>query len=102
MKRLTRSFEWRRRGSETVAPSTALRAVPLPRCAGADAGSAAATEFKFGATYLQSLIGAGLAGAGRAAAATGADGGDEGAGAAADPAGVTVDGAAGTGAAFAV
>jgi len=29
-------FEWRRRGFEAEAPSTALRAVPLPRFAGAD------------------------------------------------------------------
>src|SRR5271170_2214595 len=36
MKRLMLSFEWRRRCFEAEAPSTALRAVPLPRFAGAD------------------------------------------------------------------
>jgi hypothetical protein len=30
------SFEWRQRCFEAEAPSTALRAVPLPRFAGAD------------------------------------------------------------------
>jgi tripartite-type tricarboxylate transporter receptor subunit TctC len=34
MKWRTRSFEWRRRSLEAVAPSTALRAVPLPRFRG--------------------------------------------------------------------
>jgi len=36
MKRLTRSFESHKRSCEGRAPSTALRAVPLPRRAGAD------------------------------------------------------------------
>jgi thiamine-phosphate pyrophosphorylase len=36
MKRLMPSFEWRRSAFESDAPSTARRAVPLPRFAGAD------------------------------------------------------------------